>query len=535
MVNYNRFNTTNDVAYNIMKALEYCKKNNENVLCFDEHKYFVNSKLASERYFNVSNHTNPGLKRVCFLLDGFKNFTLDGGNSNFVFEDIMMPVALHNCENVTVKNFKFEAMNTQNCQAEIINSGDDWFEMRVTAGCDCFVKDGELYAGERGGENQKLRYFIECDGATGKLVSNAADYFFEKPEFSLEFIEKSRNVILAKGCKRKIVTGNTVVFASQTRKVCSILVDESHNTAVENVTLYSGIGMGVIAQNSDTVSISDFSTKLKDNRKYSINADGTHFVHCKGKIHIKNSYFEGQLDDALNVHSIYLKVVDKTDNAVIAEYGHFETVGIDFIKSGSVVNSVDADTQLPIKQYTVTSVKHINTNYAEIAFAENIDDINVGDLLDEVSWKPDVIFENCTVKNNRARGILIASGGNTLIKNNYFSTPGAAILFQSDAKYWFESGGAGNVEITGNVFDNCKYAKWCDAIIETVPREKEEKGRYFHDKISICKNVFRNCTSKIAIINNTKEIQFIDNEFDDCVNTCIDVKHYENADVQKQL
>ena len=41
--------------------------------------------------------------------------------------------------------------------------------------------------------------------------------------------------------------------------------------------------------------------------------------------------------------------------------------------------------------------------------------------------------------------------------------------------------------------------------------------------------------SKIAIINNTKEIQFIDNEFDDCVNTCIDVKHYENADVQKQL
>lgn len=533
MVNYNQFNVTKNVAFNIMTALNYCKENGEDMLCFDEGVYVADSKMASEHYFSISNHTDPGLKRICFLLDGFKNFTVDGKGSTFIFKDIMIAAALHNCKNVTLKNFKFESLNTQNCQAKITESGSDWFKMRVTAGCDCFVKDGALYAGEKDGENQKLRYFIECDANTGKLVSNAADYFFEKQEYALKFSETAHNSVLVKGCKRKVIEGNTIVFASQTRKACGILIDESLNTAIENVTLYSSIGMGVIAQNSDTVSVTNLSTKLKDNRAYSINADGTHFVHCKGKIHIKNSYFEGQLDDALNVHSIYLKVVYKASNFVIAEFGHYQTVGIEFIKKGSKVNTVDAATQLPKHQYTVTDVNYINLNFVKITFKESTDNIKTGDLLDEVLYKPDVIFENCIVKNNRARGILIASGGNTLIKNNYFSTPGAAVLFQSDAKFWFESGGVGNVEISGNTFDNCKYAKWCDAVIETVPREREEPGKYFHNKISVCKNTFKNCTAKIAVINNTKQVDFTDNIFDNCKKPYIDIKHCENIDIQK--
>lgn len=92
MVNYNQFQLTEHVAYNIIKALEYCKKNGEDKLVFDKGEYRVNREMAAEKFFSVSNHSEPGQKRIGFLLEGFENFTIDGGGSEFIFEDVMVPV-----------------------------------------------------------------------------------------------------------------------------------------------------------------------------------------------------------------------------------------------------------------------------------------------------------------------------------------------------------------------------------------------------------------------------------------------------------
>ena len=525
MINYKNFQTTTDVAYNITKALEYCKTHGEDGIVFEKDIYRIKSELASEKYFSVSNHTHPGLKRICFLLDDFQNFTIDGGGSEFIFEDIMIPVAVHGCKNVTIKNFSFSSENTQNAQFKIVDSGENWAEMKVTAGCPCFVIENELYAGDKDGKYDKLRWFVEIDEKTGWLVDNAADYFFFKPESRILFSEKENGLIRMENLQRFIPTGNTLVFASKTRESCSILLDESQDTLVQNVILYSGIGMGVLAQNCENVEINRLYTRLRDNRRYSINADGTHFVHCRGKIHIHDCFFEGQLDDALNVHSIYLKLEKKLENTILAKFGHWETVGIDFIKPGSVLRTVDPNSQLPNGTYTVMGIQKRNLNYLEIQIKEDISEMREGDLLDEVSWKPEVVFENCVVRNNRARGILLASAGKTIIRNNLFQTPGATVLFESNGTYWYESGNVEDVLITENVFDNCRYAKWCNAIIEVVPRNVKEKDRYYNKRIEISRNVFKNCHSPIAWIDNTEQILFKENVFEKCSAPSIQITH----------
>ena len=38
---------------------------------------------------------------------------------------------------------------------------------------------------------------------------------------------------------------------------------------------------------------------------FSLAADATHFVYCRGKIEIRNCLFERQLDDAVNINGIY--------------------------------------------------------------------------------------------------------------------------------------------------------------------------------------------------------------------------------------
>lgn len=106
----------------------------------------------------------------------------------------------------------------------------------------------------------------------------------------------------------------------------------------------------------------------------------------------------------------------------------------------------------------------------------------------------------------------------TIIKDNYFNTAGAEILFESNGSFWFESGGTTDVVIENNVFEDCRYGKWCSAVIEAVPREKMEKYRYFHKSIKVIGNTFKNCNSRVLNLDNVENIFLKDNETIDCSN-----------------
>ena len=148
MVHYNQFATTDDVAYNISNALSYCKEHREDRLVFDKGCYRIKNALASEHFYSISNHGDPGLKRVCFLIEGMSDFTIDGNGSHFIFEDIMIPVAVDHSQNITFQNFSFESENTQNCQAKVVDSKEGWILLEVQtkgekgyAGKPCCRKD----------------------------------------------------------------------------------------------------------------------------------------------------------------------------------------------------------------------------------------------------------------------------------------------------------------------------------------------------------------------------------------------------------
>lgn len=532
MVHYSMFDKTEDTAFNILKALNYCKVHGEDGLLFDKGTYCVKREKAAETEVSVSNHCGPGVKRACFLLDGFRNFTIDGGGSSFIFEDILFPVLVRNAENVTVKNFTFSSENTQNMQALVTDSGEDWFEMQPETNLPVFVIEKDVYVGDRDGEHQKLRCFDEVDGATNRLVPHAGDYFFCYPQNRIDFEMLSNGNVKATGVKRKIKAGNRLNFASMTRAVANIFIDSSKNTTVQDVTLFSGIGMGMIAQNSDTVTAERFSTRLADGRSYSINADGTHFVHCKGKIAIRDCFFEGQLDDALNVHSVYLKIEEKTERTLLLRFMHVETKGIDLIPKGGMVEIADASTLLPYETFKVESVRRINGDYVEITVDKDTSAVRIGDVANEVSFVPEILFENCTVRNNRARGMLLASAGKTVIRGNLFQTPGCSIKFESDGKYWFESGGVKDVLITENRFENCCYADWGEEVIYTQPREKEEENRFYHGKIEVSGNAFVNCSVRPATINNVETLIFKNNTFENCADREVKFSHCGTAEIK---
>ena len=72
-------------------------------------------------------------------------------------------------------------------------------------------------------------------------------------------------------------------------------------------------------------------------------------------------------------------------------------------------------------------------------------EIRPGQVVENISHNVALTFRHNIVRCNRARGMLIASRGRTVIEDCDFHTSGAAILFEANGEYWFESGGTQDV------------------------------------------------------------------------------------------
>ena len=80
----------------------------------------------------------------------------------------------------------------------------------------------------------------------------------------------------------------------------------------------------------------------------------------------------------------------------------------------------------------------------------------------------------------------------SVVENNIFHSPGAAILFEGDANFWFEQGGVNDCTIRNNVFDNCLFGVWGEAIIDVQAGIKEQRDVSRYNKnIKVYNNTFR--------------------------------------------
>ena len=524
MINYEKFNLTENVTLNIKSALSYCKEHNENLLVFPKGTYNIEGALAEERYLAVSNHDN-GLRGIIFLLEDFRDFTIDFSGSELVIDDSSFPFVIMNSENITIKNVSVRTQNPLSSYGIVTECTDKGFTFRVTGGSPVALRGGSLYTTTK--NSRKIYYdrLNAWDADTGYMTPEFPDLGLFGVPFS-QTTDKDGNVSFSTASpyyyNSGLKAGDKISIDTGSRESAGIFSSHSKNIKIEGFTRYNGAGMGVIAQVSENIEISDMKIVPYGDSCFSICADATHFVHCYGKIHIHDSHFEGQLDDALNVHGIYLRIIDKKDDTILLKFMHNQALGIDFIKKGDILETCDPLSLIPKNTYKVASAEKINYEYINVKIEGNTDDILIGDNVTEISRSPEVIFENCTLKNNRARGMLLASAGKTIIRNNLFDNPGTPIKFESDGQYWFEAGGVKDVLISENTFINCKYVKnsWGSrGLVEVMKRPKLEEGKYYHGKIEVSDNKFINCHCPVAIINNTEEFIYRGNKFENCSDT----------------
>jgi hypothetical protein len=297
----------------------------------------------------------------------------------------------------------------------------------------------------------------------------------------------------------RLPAGTVIALRNGQRPAPGIFLSHNTDTEVRNVKVHYCEGMGLLAQLCEDITLDGFSTCLKgedDPRYFTTQADATHFSGCKGKIVSVNGLYEGMMDDAINVHGTYLKVMKRVDDYTLeGRYMHGQAWGFDWGFAGDKVQFIRSKTMEildgenkvasiePADKPTMHGARLFRIRFEKPVPAEVSGQGSYG--IENLTWTPEVYFAHNTIRNNRARGALFSTPQKVLVEKNLFDhTSGCAILLCGDCNGWFETGACRNVTIRNNRFINSLTSQFqfTNAVISIYPEipELDKQQKLFH-------------------------------------------------------
>jgi hypothetical protein len=311
--------------------------------------------------------------------------------------------------------------------------------------------------------------------------------------------------------------GNMLALIDESRRCPAVTIDRSIEVTLEEVTIHHAGGMGVIAQLSENLTLRRCAVKPPpdSDRIISIRADATHMVCCRGNLTLEDCEFSHQLDDAGNFHNVYTPIVERpSDREVIVRLQHYQQWGLQPYESGHAVELVQTDSLECSGPHIIASVTPLNREHILLEFERPLAfQSRAGFAVGSLHWQADVTVRRTRVHSNRARGFLVTTNGRAIFEDNYFHNPGAAILIEGDANFWYEAGAVSDVVIRRNYFENCNYGVWGRATIDIHPQVEDSclGLRPFHRNIRIENNEFRSFHGKLLHSHSVDGLIFRNN------------------------
>lgn len=475
----------------VRKIIEEHPKGNITIN-FEAGVYKFYPEKANGKYIRISNNDN-GNKRIVFDFENRQNIKVKGDNSTFLFHGKLVPFYFSGSSNIEVAGINIDYDHPFIFEGEVIanNPKERTFDVRVHPDNRYEIR-GSRFLFKGYDWSSDLGENIVFDPATNCPIYFTANYEHYDRKNLLSARELSPGIIRFSDIVARDVPPVGSIYTDKgphgkNREIPGFIVQHSSNIHLSDINIYRTGAMALIAEKSRDISLNAFNIVLREgsDRMLSSSADATHFINCSGKISMENCKFESMLDDATNIHGTYMYVTDVPDTHKIgAVFGHYQQEGFDFGSKGDSILFIDRNNLLPVAKAVIKSIDKVNENYYIIESDMDLSAIeNPGDLaIDNISHYADVYINNCSVRYNRARSLLISTPGNVLIENSYFASMMAGIRICGDANYWFESGAVKNVVIRNNTFEDLGIGGHApQAILQIDPViPKEERGKGFY-------------------------------------------------------
>ncbi|MFR9611692.1 MAG: right-handed parallel beta-helix repeat-containing protein [Rikenellaceae bacterium] len=483
-------NDSSDATVKVLNTINSLDLDSPNSITFEKGTYHFYPEKAEEQFCYISNHNDP-LARIAFPLDGVSDLTIDGNGSTFIFHGRMIPFLIEDGKNVTINNLTIDFADSFHSEGTVVvtNSKEKSFDLKISDKYPYEIRNGQLtfvkpyYAHSMGqtmffdAERKAPAYKTENYGVmtSKRIMPNYPQFEYkykqDKNDAYIKELGKDSQVVaeeISKGVvriynhkKELPPKGLVLVMKGEqgiNRFAPAFKVNNTTNFKAKDVIINHAAGMGFLFENCEDVDLHKCAVEASQGRMISTTADATHFVGCRGKVSLRDCTFNNQLDDAMNVHGTYQEVVEVVDTHTIGvRAGHYQQLGFQLAKCGDTVGLVRIEDSFhDYDKLTVVSTNMVNGRYQLITFEEEIPStVIAGDLLENLSAYPEVLVEGCNISRNRARGLLISTPKETIVRDNFFSTEMEAILMPVESGLWYESGNAANVVIEGNTFQDC--------------------------------------------------------------------------------
>ncbi|GAB6008745.1 right-handed parallel beta-helix repeat-containing protein [Dysgonomonas reticulitermitis] len=513
IINAGDFIKGKDATPGIFAAIKECKKVKAKKLIFPKGKYEFWPDYATEKYLFISNN-DGSLKRFAFDLTGMKDFEIDGQGSEFIFHGFISPFLLENAKNINFKNFSIDYHRTFHSEGKIVAVADDCVDVYFSDSFPYKVENNVLIFTDDEKRIYPWNSLLEFDPEKKETAYKVVDYW-SGPYTKVEELEKGYVRVHHPGLKA--TKGNVMTFAAAHRLVPAFNITKSENINFSHINMYHCGGMGIIAQLSKNINVDSVKVCPTPNsgRVVSLTADATHFVNCSGYINLTNCLFESQKDDATNIHGLYAQIDQiLSGKELMVRMVHPQQYGVDFVLPEGNMEFVESESLNTYADNIVLKTERINEEYTKVTFKNTLSDkIKEGDGIATIDTQPEVLIKNCIIRGNRARGILLGSRGKTIIEDNYFHTPGAAILLEGDCRFWYEQAGVRDLIVRNNTFDNCFYGTWGNAVIQVASGISEDKKTEsdYNRNILIENNKFNIFTPEILNLYSVDGVVFKNN------------------------
>lgn len=467
---------------------------------------------AQRRLFNISNtNSDPdGPKAIAILIDRSSHVRLEGAGARIVCRGKMIELCIDHSHDVEVSGLSFDYHRPTVSEFTVVDAQPGFADIAVHLDSTYQINAGRLtWVGEGWTCPPDGRRLLaqRLDRETGYLNR------CPNPLASLTLEEQRPGQLRCTG-DHTLRAGDVYQVRDTFRDCVGVFMNRSSDVRFRKLNFFFLHGMGVLCQFTRDILLDQVSIAPDpgSGRTTSAWADCLHCSGCAGLVVVQDCTFDGAHDDAINVHGTYLRVVGRpAEHEVRLRFMHDQTYGFAAFIAGDEVEFVRANTLQSYATHRVVNAVMINPRDMLLTLDRPAPvDIQDRDVVENVTWTPEVEIRRCTVKHIPTRGFLLTSRRRTVVENNRFiQTNMEGIHVGGDANNWFESGCVKDMTITGNLFDRCRRA---GVVVKPVV---EETDVIVHSNIRITGNrfVLQGGTDTITITQNAA-VLMADNEID---------------------
>jgi parallel beta-helix repeat protein len=495
-------NDNKDDTPSILSAIEACKSKKKVKLVFapGEYDIFGNKKNEKGRY-------DPAI-----VISNFNNLSIEGNGSEFIGHDYSSMFHFTECRNISVTNLTVDWNPLPYTQGKVVHVDTNYIDIEV---------------------------IFPSAAKAGLCTEAILGYDLEKHRMARRFtdhyqlgFEKTTEVIgpgimrLFIGRKDRFAgtmpaVGMNIIARHQVYGYQSFEFEKCTDVHLENVSIYSNPGMGVVAEECRDINISHLKVMIKpgSGRWMSCTADATNFSGCRGTIVMENCLFEGQGDDATNVRSgHYLLVSERLDNNKLRiKTGYRYGSDLTPPKIGDKIELSGEDK--PLLPYSTLTVRSVETDdqgkTLVVGFSEKLPErTKKGDIAGNSSSCPVLRIRNCTAIRNRARGFIIKTRDVIIEDCTFQDICASAVGLEADINAWWESIGSGDVIIRNNRFIDCRFeSEYLQGVIESHTMSQTAPAGV-HRRITIENNIFLGSDGNIIKLGSADGVDIVNNIID---------------------